>query len=603
MVNWPGRGRWFDQGMITKSEIKKLCDLSSVSYAQKWITLSLFIGIAAGFGSIIFYWSLNEATRLMLGLGAGYVPPMASGEGVTLVSGIARPWMLPVITTIGGLLSGLIVYNFAPEAEGHGTDAAIDSFHNRGGAIRRRVPVVKAIASAITIGSGGSAGREGPTAQIAAGAASALADLFSLSTSDRRIAVAAGIGAGIGSIFKAPLGGAILSMEVLYRRDFEYEALLPSFVASVVGYSIFAFWNGWAPVFGSGIVPPFTRSSELISYSLLGIVCGLAGIVYGRSFYYLRDLFKRAEIPNWMKPAIGGFIVGLIGIFLPQVLGTSYGWLQFAINGDFIALPVTVMLAVAIFKILTTGLTIGSGGSGGVFAPGLVIGGMTGGVLWTLLHVYPAITPSSPSAFVVVGMMALFGGIAKVPLAVILMVSEMTMDYTLLIPSMLACSIAYFVTGDNYLYEKQVNTRAESPAHRYEYSTMLLKALKVKEAMTKRVPIISSQSTIDEVANLLKKYEVHAVPVVDESKLVGIVAKLDAMRCVYQDLPDASVKEMMSTRLIVTYPDESLFDAMNKMIVNHISQLPVVERDNPDQLLGLLALDDVTRIQCAANAN
>jgi len=587
--------------MIAK--VKNLCDLAHASYTRKWATLSILIGIAAGLGSIIFYWSLTTATLFLLGLVAGYVPPTATGEGATVFTGVARPWVLPFLTAAGGLMSGIIVFRFAPEAEGHGTDAAIDAFHNKGGFIRRRVPVVKAIASAITIGSGGSAGREGPTAQIAAGTASALADLFHLTEADRRIAVAAGIGAGIGSIFKAPLGGAILSMEVLYRRDFEYEALLPSFIASVVGYSIFASWSGWAPVFGSGIIPPFSRPSELISYAILGVVCGLVGIGYGRGFYYLRDLFKRAGIPNWIKPAIGGLMVGLIGVFLPQVLGTSYGWLQFAINGDFIALPVTVMLAVAVLKILTTGLTIGSGGSGGVFAPGLVIGGMTGGVLWSLLHSYTAITPSTSSAFVVVGMMALFGGIAKVPLAVILMVSEMTMDYTLLIPSMLACSIAYFVTGENYIYEKQVNVRAESPAHQHEYSIMLLKGLKVKEAMTSSVPIISSQSTVGGVANLLKMYEVHAVPVVDEGKLVGIVAKLDAMRFIFQDQPEASVKEIMSTELIVTYPDESLFDAMNKMIVNHISQLPVVERDNPDQLRGLLALDDVTRVQCTANTS
>jgi CIC family chloride channel protein len=463
--------------------------------------------------------------------------------------------------------------------------------------------MVKAIASAISIGSGGSAGREGPSAQIAAGIASMISDLFHLSASDRRIAVAAGIGAGIGSIFKSPLGGAVLSMEALYRRDFEYEALLPSFIASVVGYIIFASWNGWAPIFGGGTVPPFHRAPELLSYSILGVICGLVGIGYGRSFYFLRDLFNRAKIPNWIKPAIGGLIVGLIGIFLPQILGTSYGWLQFAINGDFVSLPVTVMLAVAVLKILTTGLTVGSGGSGGVFAPGLVIGGMTGGVLWNVLHIYPAITPSSPSAFVIVGMMALFGGIAKVPLAMIIMVTEMTMDYTLLIPGMLTCSIAYLVTGDSYIFESQVNAKAESPAHRHEYSVMHLKALKVNESMTKHVPTISSQSTVDEVANLLKMYEVHAMMVVDGGKLVGIVAKPDAMRFIFQDQPEASVKEIMSTELIVTYTDESLFDAMNKMIVNQISQLPVVERDNPDRLLGLLALDDVIRVQCTANTS
>jgi CIC family chloride channel protein len=323
--------------------------------------------------------------------------------------------------------------------------------------------------------------------------------------------------------------------------------------------------------------------------------------VYGRSFYYLRDLFKRLGIPAWIKPAIGGLMVGLIGVFLPQVLGTSYGWLQFAINGDFLALPAAVMLAVAVFKILTTGLTIGSGGSGGVFAPGLVIGGMVGGSLWSLLSGFPAITPSSPSAFVIVGMMALFGGIAKVPLAVIIMVSEMTMDYTLLIPSMLACSIAYFVTGDNYIYEKQVNVRAESPAHRHDYSLMLLKSLKVSAAMVRDVPAIGPGSTLDEVMKLLERYEVHAVPVVDEGRILGIVAKQDALRHTHEDHSGARVTDIMSRNLIVTYPDESLFEAMNKMISNHISQLPVVQEDCPDRIQGMLALDDVTRIQCSAS--
>ncbi|OPX76076.1 MAG: Inosine-5'-monophosphate dehydrogenase [Methanosaeta sp. PtaB.Bin018] len=588
-----------------RPEFKNFYDLAQAGYIKKWVILSVLIGIAAGFGSIIFYWSLTTATHLLLGQVAGYVPPAAGGEGATVFTGVARPWILPVLAAAGGLLSGIIVFHFAPEAEGHGTDAAIDAFHNKGGYIRRRVPLVKAMASAITIGSGGSAGREGPTAQIAAGIASALADLFHLSEADRRIAVATGIGAGIGSIFKAPLGGAILSMEVLYRRDFEYEALLPSFIASVVGYSIFASWSGWSPVFGGGIVSSFSRPMELVSYVILGVVCGLVGIVYGRSFYYLRDLFSRAEIPRWIKPGIGGFAVGLIGVFLPQALGTSYGWLQFAISGDFIALPVTVMLALVVMKILATGLTIGSGGSGGVFAPGLVIGGLTGGVVWHLLQGCSAIaiTPSTSSAFVVVGMMALFGGIAKVPLAVILMVSEMTMDYTLLIPSMLACSIAYFVSGDNYIYEKQVNVRAESPAHRNEYSVMLLKGFKVRDALTEKVPVISSQMTVDDAANILKMHEVHAIPVVDVGRLVGIVAKQDAMKFIFHGQPDTPVRDMMSTDLIVTYLDESLFDAMNRMIVHQISQLPVVEREDQSKLLGLLSLNDITKIQCTANAS
>jgi chloride channel protein, CIC family len=584
--------------MSMKIEVRNLCDLSRASYARKWVTLSILIGLAAGLGSIIFYWTLTEVTKLFLGLGAGYAPPVSAGEGATMVSDMARPWLLPIITAIGGLLSGLIVFNFAPEAEGHGTDSVIDAFHNKGGVIRRRVPAVKAMASAIIIGSGGSAGREGPTAQIAAGIASALADLFHLSTSDRRIAMAAGMGAGIGSIFKAPLGGAILSMEILYRRDFEYEALLPSFIASVVGYSVFASWNGWAPIFGSGIVPPFNRASELISYAILGAVCGLTGIAYGRCFYFLRDLFKSFQIPNWMKPAIGGLLVGIIGVFLPQVLSTGYGWLQFAIYGDFAVLPVTIMLAIVVLKILATGLTIGSGGSGGVFAPGLVIGGMTGGVLWNLLHNFPAIIPDSPSTFVIVGMMALFGGIAKVPLAVILMVSEMTLDYTLLIPSMLTCSIAYFVTGDNYIYEKQVDGRAQSPAHKHDYSFLLLKSLKVKDAMINNVPTVEPQSTVDEVANILMNYKIRAAQVVSDGKLMGIVTQRDLMEAIFDKRSNMAVTQIMGSKLVLTYPEESLCDAMNKMVVSDIDHIPVVEINRPERLVGVLAIEDVTKIQC-----
>jgi len=347
-------------------------------------------------------------------------------------------------------------------------------------------------------------------------------------------------------------------------------------------------------------LPHFT-GAELLSYTILGVVCGLAGIVYGRSIHFLRDLFERARIPNWTKPAVGGFLVGLIGVFLPQVLGMGYGWLQFAINGDFASLPVTVMLVAAAIKILTTGLTVGSGGSGGYFAPALVVGGMTGGVLWSTLNNLPAIiTPDSPSAFVIVAMMALFGGIAKVPLAMILMVTEMTMDYKLLIPSMLACSIAYFVTKDYYLFENQVDARWQSPAHRHEYSTILLKTLKVDRAMTVDMPTISPISTVDEVVDLLERYEVHAVSVVDEGRLVGIVTKLDAL--MYIPHGRSEVKEIMNPKLIVTYPDESLFEAMNKMIINHISQLPVVERNKPDLLIGLLTIEDVTAVQCSMNA-
>ena len=215
-------------------------------------------------------------------LGRRLFPPNPASEGATVIRPIARPWLLPIITTLGGLLTGIIVFSLAPEAEGHGTDAAIEAFHEKGGRIRARIPLIKMIASAITIGSGGSAGREGPTAQISAGFGSWLGDLLHLDDHDRRIAMAAGIGSGIGAIFKAPFGGALLSAEILYKRDFESDALFPSFIASVVGFSIYGLWAGWTPIFGIGGHFTFDHPFNLIAYLLLGICAGVVGLALSR---------------------------------------------------------------------------------------------------------------------------------------------------------------------------------------------------------------------------------------------------------------------------------------------------------------------------------
>lgn len=362
---------------------------------------------------------------------------------------------------------------------------------------------------------------------IGGGFGSAITDFFKLNNHDRRVALAVGIGGGVGSIFKAPPGGAILSTEILYRRDFEFEALLPSFISSIVGYSIFASWHGWNPIFSINTDVAFTRPQELFGYALLGIACGFFGILYGRFFYHIRDLFKSLKIPNYVKPAIGGFVVGNIAIFLPQIMGMGYGWIQLAIDGNFSILPLGLIIGVILGKIVATSFSIGSGGSGGVFAPGLMIGSMVGGALWLVLHKISTIVPSSPPAFVVVGMMALFGGIAKAPLAIMIMVSEMTGSYSLLIPSMVSVVIAYFLTGSSYMYENQVDTRAHSPAHAAEYAVPLLQKVHVKDVMVTSVKTASPNMNIDEVSYLMKSNKIDALPVIDSGDLSGLVANLD----------------------------------------------------------------------------
>jgi chloride channel protein, CIC family len=577
-----------------KSIFTNTFSLTHMRYLRKWLVISILIGAVAGVGSILFYLAINWATWLFLGQGAGFIPPGPGGEGQTIFTSAIRPWVIPIVCTVGGLISGLIVFKLAPEAEGHGTDAAINSFHNKGGYIRRRIPVVKLVASAITIGSGGSAGREGPVALIGAGFGSTVSDIFKLNPHDRRIALAVGIGAGIGAIFKAPLGGAILSTEILYTRDFEFEALLPSFLASIVGYSIFGSFSGWTPVFTINTQFTFQHPEELAGFAILGIVCGLFGILYGRLFYRVRDLFRSFKIPNYIKPAIGGFLVGVIGMFLPQILGMGYGWLQFAINGNLAVLPLWLMVAVAFGKIVATSLSVGSGGSGGVFAPGLVIGGMVGGVTWGLLHRFTSIVPTDPAPFVVLGMMTLFGGIAKAPLAIMIMVSEMTGNYALLVPSMVSVVIAYFITGESKIYESQVNSRADSPAHYTEYTTPLLERIRVSDAMEKNFISIDPGMTVTKISLMMKNNKIDAFPVLESGNLVGIVANLDIAHLPEEKWAQTSARQIMSKQLITGYTSETLYEALDKMNRNNISHLPIVDESNPKRLIGFLAIHDIS---------
>jgi CIC family chloride channel protein len=272
----------------------------SPRHLLKWLFMSTLIGLVAGLGAIAFYAAIHLASDLFLGRLVGYFPPDPAGEGQTRVMSLwsaARPWLLPMITTLGGLVAGILVFSLAPEAEGHGTDAAIAAFH-QGKSIRARIPLVKLVASAITIGSAGSAGREGPAAQISAGFGSILANILHLDTQGRRIALATGIGAGIGAIFRAPLGGAILAAEILYKDDLEVEAIIPALIASIVGYSIFGSWSGFHPIFSTPANLAFSSPPQLLYYVLLGVLCGLVGLMYARGFYGIAHLFHHIPLPR-----------------------------------------------------------------------------------------------------------------------------------------------------------------------------------------------------------------------------------------------------------------------------------------------------------------
>jgi CIC family chloride channel protein len=429
---------------------------------------SVMLGVVGALGAQLFTLLLHLAEHFLLEGLAGYTPPGLPDEGGVLrqVIGAHGLWWIPLATTLGGLISGVLVYSLAPEAEGHGTDTAVKSFHRSGGYIRPRVTPLKMIASAITIGSGGAAGREGPTALISAGIGSVYATVTRRPDDDRRLLVLVGMAAGLSAIFRSPIGTALFAVEVLYAdMEFEAAALLYTMLASVVAYVVNGLFVGWKPLFQvpAGLGDP--GASEYLWYAVLGLGSGMVAALLPVLFYGTRDAFRKIPIPIHLKPALGGLGVGLIALWLPQVLGGGYGWIQEAMDGR-LALRLLLLLVVA--KALAFALTVSSGGSGGVFAPSLFVGAMVGGSL-------AQITGQSMPAFVVIGMAAVFGGAARVPMATLLMVTEMTGGYRLLVPAALAVFVSYLVQrllSERFtyrsLYEAQVPARADSPTHHVE---------------------------------------------------------------------------------------------------------------------------------------
>ncbi|MFQ5744463.1 MAG: chloride channel protein [Acidobacteriota bacterium] len=434
--------------------------------------LCLLVGVCGGVAAVLFDGAVRLTQAGLLGGIAGYWPPQAGVLHPTPVipQGLQR-WWLPLVTALGGLISGVIVYRWAPEAEGHGTDAAIAAYHQHGGTVRYRIPFVKAIASALTIGSGGVAGKEGPTAQISVGIGAMLAGALGLRGQERRILLLAGMAAGLAAIFKAPLGMAIFSVEILYSgMVFESEALIYTVIASVSAYAVHGFYAGWSPIFAIPQGLTFHQPLALLGFAVLGCLAGLIGAGLPSLFYWQRDLFRRLPLLPHFRPAIGGLLVGLIAVAFPAVLGTGYGWVELALAEN---LPLTAMLLYLLLRGPAMSLTIGSGGSGGVFGPVLSIGAMLGGVVgWALGALAPA-AHLEPASFVLVGMAAVFAGAARTPISTLIMVAEMTGGYGLIVPTMLANIIAFLVArslteGRSYptLYESQVDCREDSPIHR-----------------------------------------------------------------------------------------------------------------------------------------
>ncbi len=594
-----------------------------VPKATRSLMLAPIVGVVAGLGAIAFNLLCMAITHVGLEWFVGYDQGGPANEvgyqevfGHGLGDRPLTPWLLLAAVTLGGLISGALVYLLAPEAEGHGTDAAIDAYHNKGGIVRARVPIVKMLSSAITLGLGGSGGREGPIAQIGAGFGSFLATKLKLPDSDRRVLMAAGLGAGIGAIFHAPLAGAIFAVEVLYRDpDFEAEALIPAFISTTIAYCVFCLAFGFEPLFAVETAA-FTQPSLLLPLTVLAAAMAAMAWVYIRCFYGVTSLFNRWRIPNIIKPAIGALATGVFAVLLYytirsveddgaalrslSVLSFGYGFLQDILT-DPSRLTILLLLAVGLGKLLTTSLTIGSGGSGGVFGPSMVIGGALGAVVGLLFHQWtPAlVSQEQVPVFAILGMASFFAAAASTPVSTLIMVSEMTASYTLMLPSMWVCALAYLLSRRWTIYREQVTNRLESPAHRGDFIVDVLQGLSIRDALhdaAKDFISVPLNMPLADMAHLIPTTRQASFPVIDtEGKYYGLFGLNDIRQFLFEsDAGSLAVAEdlaMPGVKPLTLQMD--LSSAIGRFAFESYEELPVVDSEDPSKILGLLRRQDL----------
>jgi CIC family chloride channel protein len=571
------------------------------------------VGLGAGILGVLFFAGAELTQSIMLEKLAGYEPLRAAGERVW--GGFELPplrlWLLAFIPALGALVAGFIT-RYATECRGGGGDATIDAFHHHNGVLRRRVLWVKPLASIATLGSGGSGGREGPTMQLGAALGSTVGRYLKVSERERRVLMVAGIAAGISAVFRTPLGAALLAIEMLYRDDFEAEALIPAVLASVIAYSVSITVFGESTMFGH-LIPYTFRPQHIPLFILLAIIVSLAASLFVGSLRAAHRFAKKLPVAEWLRPAVGGLALGIFVVlsihFLAPfigrgdrgvgILGGGYGIAQAAITGaDWLppgwqAVEVLVLLAIA--KILATSLTIGSGGSAGDFAPALAIGATLGGAFGLAAQLILDDPTIQPGAFALVGMGAFYGGIANTPLAAVVLICEMAGSYELLVPLMLALGVAFVALRRVQLYPAQLRSVRESPVHRQELDPLHRIRCRDVVRLDRKFEIVSPETSLAELTRLAEATPDQDVyPVMDAKGALRGVISVEALRIVANnpELRSVAVAADLMTPPVSVGLDQDLRSAAAVMIARDLRSVPVV--DESGNILTMLDEHDIS---------
>ncbi len=584
-----------------------LVDKHQPSEATLLLILSIIIGLVTGFAAVIFIDLIDWITNFSFGT----IPDSFANLG---------RWWIIIIPVVGSLISGPIIAFFASEAKGHGVPEVMQAMVLNGGRIRPRVAVAKIAASSVCIGTGGSAGREGPIVQVGSTFGSTMGQLFRMS--DRRIRnlVACGAAAGIAATFNAPIAGVAFAIEVL-AGDLAVSVVSNVVIAAVTAAVVSQAFLGSEPAFH---IPTYAMKNpvEILFYVVLGLLAGLMGVAFIKVLYGMEDVFDNwHKMPMWVRPAIGALLLGVTGFIyppllarlgidpmlaraglpvirnIPHIFGAGFDTIEAALTGP---LPWIFLISLLFLKLLATALTLGSGNSGGVFAPALFMGAMLGGFFGLAVDMAFPQFAINPGAYALAGMAAVFVGAARAPLTAILIAFEMSNDYKVILPLMTVTIIALVIA--HRIHPESIYTlklARRGLRLRFGRDVDVLDGVLVSEVMTKNPPTINENVTMGDLEQYFLRTHHHGVMVLDDKgELTGVITLQDLDRCL-QNRPEEcrsyKVKDVMTTSMLVAHPDESIGDALHRMAVRDVGRMPVVDRKNPKKLLGAVRRNDIAR--------
>ena len=569
---------------MIRTNKKKLSRLFIIDGYIPKIFLAGIIGLCTGIVAILFHYGLEISSDFIRNF-------------FTTNKNISKEWFA-LMPALGGLIVGLILFKITktPEAAGQGTDNMIYAFHHQGGKVRKRVAPVKFITSIITLSSGGSAGYEGPMSQIGSGIANMIAGLFKMPRKVKGLFTLAGTAAGLGAIFKAPLAGALTSVEVLYREDFESGAFLTSIVSSVVAFSVYISFVGISPAIGGVPDFPFTNAKDLLVSALLGLFCIPFSFLYASAYFKSESVFKNLKIKTFLKPALGGLFVGGIILVFPEVAGGGFEFIGTLLH-NFLPTSffgVFILIGIVLAKILATALTVGSGGSGGVFGPSLFIGGVLGAAFGGGIELLFPHLLEHPETMILIGMGAFFAGAAKAPIAGVIMVCEMTGSYSLL-PGLLIASVTHIAFSRKWsIYKNQVLNKFHSPAHKGDMNTDILREFLIKDVIKQqKIHKLDLNDSIFQIKNLIDEKTIYLV--FHKEKYAGIL-DTSILQTILFASPEVLNHLLLSDCYVkapILLDSMDLHSATKVFLRTGLSALPV--KDKTGSVTGILNYSDILK--------